>query len=475
MRSTSKTMSRRTLLKSAVLIGGGLGTAAVIGCSSATTPQQSSTTATSGTEAAAAQPQVEAITLRYHARASDAEGPLYKKKIPDFNAANPNIKAVIEAIPGTDTEYVPKIMALQAAGNLGDGLWTSIGSVNHYQYANMGITQPLDDLVASSKLDANQYYKGSWEASKYKGKLYGLPLLAHPGAAMVVYNKTLFDKAGVPVPKDDWKIDDLLTLAKQFTQDTNGDGKIDQWGFYPFTGRLIVMLCRTFGGDMINAEGTKATVNDSKTKDALRWVYDVFQTSKVSPTAEALDSGFDQLFLAGKIALYQTGCWGGPGLSNTMRAKKDTSIEWWVTNLPYGPANVIGSHAEVDCVCVSTASKHKEEAFKLISTFVDKEAGVLLGLNFGCAGARPDQYDDDRLRGTYFSKNDAELFKIYNRINAEAGPFYYPANLRGQEAFQIYDQGLASLWLGKAQPTDAYFDDINKQLQAVLDKPIAGA
>jgi len=66
------------------------------------------------------------------------------------------------------------------------------------------------------------------------------------------------------------------------------------------------------------------------------------------------------------------------------------------------------------------------------------------------------------------------MFAIYNKINLAAGPYFYPANLRGQEAFQIYQQNLDPLWLGKAEPTDAFFDDVNKQLQAVLDKPIAG-
>ena len=57
---------------------------------------------------------------------------------------------------------------------------------------------------------------------------------------------------------------------------------------------------------------------------------------------------------------------------------------------------------------------------------------------------------------------------------AKAGPALHPANLQGQQAFTVYDQNLAPLWLGKAEPTDSFFSDVNKQLQTVLDLPKAG-
>jgi ABC-type glycerol-3-phosphate transport system substrate-binding protein len=273
----------------------------------------------------------------------------------------------------------------------------------------------------------------------------------------------------------------MVETAEHFTRDSNGDGRIGSWGLNPTTGRVIVMLIRCFSGydyDMINAEGTKAMVNAPKTKEGLRWVTDLYQKYEVTPTPQAMETGFNQLFMSGRCAMYQTGCWGGPGLSNAMKAKGDFPVTWWLTSLPTGPSGVLGSHAEVDCECVLSQSEHKEAAFELITYFVTKEAGVLLGLNFGCAGARADQYEDDRLRGRHFTivedKTDADLFAIYNRINENAGPYFYPANLHGQEAFQVYGQALTPLWVGKEEPTDGFFDKVNEQLQTVLDKPKAG-
>jgi len=125
------------------------------------------------------------VTIRYLARAGAAEEVLYAQRIGEFNRDNPQYKAVLELIPGGNVEYDPKILALYAAGTLGDALWTAIGTGVHYLLAHKGITEPLDDLIASTKTDLSQWYKSSVEATKLKGKMYGLPLKAHAGGAYI--------------------------------------------------------------------------------------------------------------------------------------------------------------------------------------------------------------------------------------------------------------------------------------------------
>src|SRR5260370_18341401 len=60
------------------------------------------------------------------------------------------------------------------------------------------------------------------------GALHALPKGSPPLA--LAYNKTLFDRAGIPYPTDDWTWDDFLRVARALTRDTRGDGAIDQWG-----------------------------------------------------------------------------------------------------------------------------------------------------------------------------------------------------------------------------------------------------
>ena len=42
------------------------------------------------------------------------------------------------------------------------------------------------------------------------------------------YRTDLFEKAGLKPPTT---VEEFVRVAKSLTADTNGDGKIDQWGF----------------------------------------------------------------------------------------------------------------------------------------------------------------------------------------------------------------------------------------------------
>jgi ABC-type glycerol-3-phosphate transport system substrate-binding protein len=128
--------------------------------------------------------------------------------------------------------------------------------------------------------------------------------------------------------------------------------------------------------------------------------------------------------------------------------------------------------AGVDDVAVSTQSKNKEGAYLLCKYLTDKEAGVQLCLGDAVCGARPDLVDDKRINAKYHTKDDVAFFKIIRDKTAKAMQFIYPANLRGMETHQYNTNALAPLWLGKEQPTKAFFDKVNAGLQEMLDRPI---
>ena len=46
-----------------------------------------------------------------------------KQDIDGFKAKNPNIDLQLELVPGFTTEFIPKILALTAGGQLGDVTW----------------------------------------------------------------------------------------------------------------------------------------------------------------------------------------------------------------------------------------------------------------------------------------------------------------------------------------------------------------
>ena len=92
--------------------------------------------------------------------------------------------------------------------------------------------------------------------------LYGL-------AYGLFYNKKLFEKAGLQPPKT-WS--EFVDTAKKLTKDTNGDGKIDQWGVaiegasITESAHFAFILGRQNGGELF--DGGKPTFDSARSSRA---------------------------------------------------------------------------------------------------------------------------------------------------------------------------------------------------------------
>ena len=77
--------------------------------------------------------------------------------------------------------------------------------------AALGLLQPLTDVAA--KLTVADISPAVWMASRFKGVQYAIPNRSGPG--IYYYNKTVFDRAGVPYPGNDWTYDDFLRIVQE--------------------------------------------------------------------------------------------------------------------------------------------------------------------------------------------------------------------------------------------------------------------
>jgi multiple sugar transport system substrate-binding protein len=148
--------------------------------------------------------------------------------------------------------------------------------------------------------------------------LYAFPKGYTPLA--LAYNKTLFDRAGIPYPQDEWTWDDFLRVTRALTRDTRGDGAIDQWGS-AFDWRPAVWLAWIWagGGDVLCADGRRASgcLDSPATVAALRWYRDWLTVARIAPRiADPRDApgGNARLFARGQVALLVTGHWAVPEL-----------------------------------------------------------------------------------------------------------------------------------------------------------------
>lgn len=137
-----------------------------------------------------------------------------------FQSAYPNVKA--ESVQIAEEDDFATIIAKIQSGEIKVDAIVAPG--NHFLF-DTGVVQPMDDLIKQYKISLTEY-GGSMELARYKGKTYGLPVSISP--MVVVYNKDLFEKAGLKAPSDKWTWDDFEAAANALAKVQEGNEK--GWG-----------------------------------------------------------------------------------------------------------------------------------------------------------------------------------------------------------------------------------------------------
>ncbi|RIK42392.1 MAG: hypothetical protein DCC57_18380 [Chloroflexi bacterium] len=448
--SNPKHLSRRDFLRTASFSAVGLALAA---CAAPGAAPAADTGA-----AGEAAPSGEKVTVRFHSRIGQQEDTLYDMQMPKFMEEYPNIEIVRENFPGE--EYATKISTMLAGGTLGDAIWTALGGAKIYFAWAQNQIAPIDDLVAAQNVDLSQWYEGCINAITMEGNLLGLPFKAHPGLAIVYYNQTAFEDAGVDVPTAEWTIDDQVEKAKALTK-TEGD-RTTQFGYLPGIGstwKTLVTLTRSFGGQLISEDGTQFLIMEDAGRQSMQYLYDLFQTHKVAPTPEQMVGSGNDMWISGTLGMIQ----GGTSVSVTGSAIGD-KFEWMVVPNAIGPGGVGGSDFEVDAYSVTTTSKHPNEAFQWVQYLCSKDSGIQLGLIGGTVGGRPDVYGAEELLKFPFRV-------VFKDVMDNAMASRVTANWRQDEAETTIQQLTQPLWAGEAQPDEAFLESLRAQIQDIMDKP----
>lgn len=116
------------------------------------------------------------------------------------------------------------------------------------------------------------------------GKQVGIPF--YGGVNVFYWNKGLFEAAGLDPEKgpDTWE--DVLSMAKVLTIDTNKDGKIDQWGYgersYESGAAKPEKYLWQAGFNLLNADRTGIGYDDEGAIAAFEYVEKLWQTEKVA-------------------------------------------------------------------------------------------------------------------------------------------------------------------------------------------------
>lgn len=209
------------------------------------------------------------------------------------------------------------------------------------------------------------------------GRLVAFPKGFTP--MVIAYNKDLFDRAGLPYPREDWTFDEFRAAAKALTRDTDHDGTLDQFGFWldrrPF---MWIPSLWALGGDVLCPDGERASgcLDSPASIRAFRALTGLATADSVTPRFYGLRRSLgDQLrnLYSGHVAMVTAGHFWIPAFRPHVEAGR---VRLGFTMLPHAaglpPATVLYAAG----VAVPASARHKRLSVELAGFMVDSLAQV---------------------------------------------------------------------------------------------------
>jgi multiple sugar transport system substrate-binding protein len=221
-----------------------------------------------------------------------------------YTAEHPNVHI--------DLQYVNSDNALQKAtvalqGNEQPDISYQYGT-NMPQLAQAPKLVDLTDRVQDPDFNWNDFFEGERAVATVDGRVLGIPALVDNLA--VVYNKDLFEQAGLQEPGPDWTWDEFRADAKALT-----DAQNNQFGFvFPADASETMVwqyeaLLWEAGGDILNADNTEAVFNSPEGVRAATMLQGIQQDGSLYLDYHPDSGKYGQLFNDGKIGMVVTGPW----------------------------------------------------------------------------------------------------------------------------------------------------------------------
>lgn len=303
----------------------------------------------------------EAVEITYaNFNASGGNEETLQKMYEAFHEEYPNITVNIETI-GYD-DYFTQMQTRVAGGTAPDCYELNIE--NFAAYANKGV------LAELTGIDTSGYNATALNAFSVNGKQYGVP--GNFSNVVLIYNKDLFDQAGVSYPTDDWTWDDAMEACEKIS--ALGD---DIYGIYqPITFNEFFKVAAQYGGGVLNADKTEFTINSEENLKAATMMISKVTDTNVQPTEAQMGGMGDwDLFESGRLGMIPTGIWA----FNTFADACD--FNWDICVEPGGTQKA--THFFSNALVVNADSDKKEAAATWINWLASSDTSAQMRIDAG--------------------------------------------------------------------------------------------
>jgi multiple sugar transport system substrate-binding protein len=270
-----------------------------------------------------------------------------------FEAEHPEIQVAVALYPSRG--FGTRILTSIAAGEAPD-IWYQFYATD---IAVQGFLEDLTPYVEASGV-ADQWFPSARNRAVYDGKFYGVPRDAVSG--FIVYNKDIFDAAGVAYPEAGWTVADYREIANQLADVEN-----DVYGVGAIEGGDGCMLWSPFsfnlGAEITSPDGRQVVgfMDTPESASAYQWCLELVTEDQVT-TPPAMSDQFGELtFVSGQVAMQAISDWEIPAI------EEQATFNWAVVAPPRFDENTeVIPWTDSYVYYMWNGSTHKDAAWELL-------------------------------------------------------------------------------------------------------------
>ena len=284
-----------------------------------------------------------------------------------FEKNNPNIDVKLTNAGTNKDEYTALNNALQAGSGAPD-----VAQIEYYALPEYVIKQQVEDLTQFGADKYKSFFTpGTWSSVNINGGVYGLP--SDSGPMVFLYNKAVFDKAGISEAPKTW--DEYYEAAKKLravdsyiANDTGDAGFYDsmvwQAGGHPFS---------------TSKDGKTVTINLTGDKGTQKWTNfwgKMIKEGLIDTKTSAWTDDWNKGLGDGSISGLLTGSWISINIATN---SPNATGQWRVAQLPQWKegetANSENGGSSL-AVIKSNDDKKKEAAYKFVDFVTHSKKGI---------------------------------------------------------------------------------------------------
>ncbi len=232
----------------------------------------------------------------------------FEKRVKEFNKIHPEIEVEVQGIAAASWGEMLQTIANDIALGVGPDI-ADIASEGMYAFAESGLHEPLDSYIERDAEELKETLDNVDEnivnAHKIGGKTYSLPTVWNN--MVIFYNKNVLKAKGLEEPTAGWTTDEFLEMCKTVSAgNTGGNNDVYGYAYYNNYFTTLEPWMRAFDSSILTDDWSASNVESENSKKALKFLYDMVNTYKVSPSVGTSDI---DLFVQDKLAFMGCGLW----------------------------------------------------------------------------------------------------------------------------------------------------------------------